>query len=272
VAPYLSSSTPQDLAVRTYTYGLLAGDGSRPVHLELVRPAGTTLEVDLPRTGYPVTRSYRANRDTVIEGNIGYLRLDSFSERNAAAFVGEALARLADTDGLIVDVRLNGGGSSWPGYRLLTILMDTAFAGNTQWVIMPDPLFRARDTTPRTVTLEQDMYSPDDSIHYRRPVVVLASAMTFSAAEDFVSAFAALNRGSIIGEATAGSTGQPYSFRLPGDGSARVRTKHDRMVDGRDFIGVGVQPDIVVQPTIADIAAGRDPVLEAAIREIHNRK
>jgi C-terminal processing protease CtpA/Prc len=74
-----------------------------------------------------------------------------------------------------------------------------------------------------------------------------------------------MKRGTIVGEPTGGSTGQPLMFKLPGGGAARVCTKRDTYPDGKDFVGVGVQPQVLVRPTIADFRAGRDTVLEAAL-------
>jgi C-terminal processing protease CtpA/Prc len=80
------------------------------------------------------------------------------------------------------------------------------------------------------------------------PVAVLTSARTFSAAEDFVAAFDAMHRGITVGEPTAGSTGQPLFFQLPGGGSARICTRDDRAPDGTIFEGSGLCPTIVVSP------------------------
>jgi carboxyl-terminal processing protease len=98
--------------------------------------------------------------------------------------------------------------------------------------------------------------------------VLLVGPRTFSAGEDFTVAFDAMRRGKIVGEPTGGSTGQPLFFTLPGGGSARVCTKRDSYPDGREFVGRGIQPHIVVHPTVSDFRAGRDTVLEAALREL----
>jgi len=95
---------------------------------------------------------------------------------------------------------------------------------------------------------------------------VLTSARTYSAAEDFAVAFDTMQRGRIVGEATGGSTGQPLILNLPGGVMARICTKRDTYSDGREFVGVGVQPQVVVHPTVADFRAGRDTVLEAALK------
>ena len=110
------------------------------------------------------------------------------------------------------------------------------------------------------------MFPPHGPHPYTKPVVVLTSAQTFSAAEDFAVAFDDMKRGKMIGEPTGGSTGQPLMFSLPGGGSARVCTKHDRYPDGKEFVGVGVLPDILVHHTIADFRVGRDTVLEDALQ------
>lgn len=49
-------------------------------------------------------------------------------------------------------------------------------------------------------------------------------------------------------------------------------TKHDSFVDGREFMGVGVQPDIPAHLTRADIIAGRDSVLETAIHSLRQSR
>jgi C-terminal processing protease CtpA/Prc len=61
-----------------------------------------------------------------------------------------------------------------------------------------------------------------------------------------------MDRGKIVGQPTGGSTGQPLIIGLPGGGSARICSKRDRYPDGTEFIGVGVQHDVEVLPTIAD--------------------
>jgi len=80
-----------------------------------------------------------------------------------------------------------------------------------------------------------------------------------------VVVFTQAHRGKIVGEPPGGSSGQPITFKLPGDGTARVCTKHDSFADGREFVGVGIEPDIPAHLTRADIIAGRDSVLETTI-------
>jgi C-terminal processing protease CtpA/Prc len=115
--------------------------------------------------------------------------------------------------------------------------------------------------------LRGSCWPADGTRLYKKPVIVLTSPRTFSAAEDFCVAFDFLKRGTIMGEPTGGSTGQPLTFKLPGGGWGRVCTRHSAYPDGKEFIGIGVQPNKVVTPTIADVCANRDTVLEAALVE-----
>ena len=112
---------------------------------------------------------------------------------------------------------------------------------------------------------------PDAAHHFSGPTVMLTSPRTYSAGEDMVVVFTQAHRGKTIGEPTGGSTGQPLTFKLPGGGAARVCTKHDSFADGREFVGVGIQPDIPVHLTRADIIAGRDSVLETAIHTLQTK-
>jgi C-terminal processing protease CtpA/Prc len=97
---------------------------------------------------------------------------------------------------------------------------------------------------------------------------VLTGPRTFSAAEDFVVSFDAMKRGMLVGQRTAGSTGQPLFFDLPGGGTARICVKRDTYPDGRAFVGIGIPPQIEVEPTVADIRAGRDPGIAAAVKAL----
>jgi C-terminal processing protease CtpA/Prc len=107
--------------------------------------------------------------------------------------------------------------------------------------------------------------NPDPAHLFSGPVIVLIGAETGSAAEDFAVAFDAIRRGTLLGEPTGGSTGQPLVFQLPGGGSARICTKDDTYPDGRAIEGVGVLPQVKVSPTVSDIRQGKDAALDRAL-------
>jgi C-terminal processing protease CtpA/Prc len=276
VAPRISASTPQDLARRTYEASLLSGLKHSPVELTLRDAAGNVQKVMLPRlTGAETDKLPSAHWSRfefkMLPGDIAYVALNSFSDDAVVKDFDAAFAEIHKSNALILDVRTNGGGSSNIGYDILGYLTDKPFLA-LEWSTRDyRPAFRAWGEAEKTYRGEPDLVSPHGANAYNKAVVVLTSAQTYSAAEDFVVAFDSMKRGKIIGEPTGGSTGQPLSFDLPGGGSARVCAKYDRYPDGTEFVGVGVQPNILVHPTISDFRAGRDTVLLAATEFLSHR-
>jgi carboxyl-terminal processing protease len=107
----------------------------------------------------------------------------------------------------------------------------------------------------------------DTSDRLHQPLVVLTSNFTVSAAEDFLIMLKGLgNRARIIGQKTAGTTGQILNFAIPTGGSYYICSKNDTYPDGRKFVGIGIIPDIEVEPTIEDYIKGEDKILEKAIQ------
>ena len=79
---------------------------------------------------------------------------------------------------------------------------------------------------------------------YDGPVEILISRNTMSAAEDFTAMFKCNHRGVLIGEPTYGSTGTPCMIPLRCGGRAQVVSVGYRLLDGTEFIGKGIMPDI----------------------------
>jgi C-terminal processing protease CtpA/Prc len=207
----------------------------------------------------------------MLPGNIAYVALNTFGDNKAAEQFEQAFADISRADALVIDVRENGGGSSGVGYRVLKLLTDKPFRGSRWRTRDYRPSFRAWGRPEGVYGEEARDIQPDGKRLFRGPVAVLISPRTFSAAEDFAVAFDVMKRGPLVGEPTGGSTGQPLQFKLPGGGSARVCTKRDTYPDGREFVGVGVQPTKLVRPTAADVRAARDAVLEAALAELQRK-
>ena len=170
-----------------------------------------------------------------------------------------------------MDLRNNGGGSSDVGNGILAYLTDKPFATQVWRTREYHPSFRAWGFGLQSYTEPKNDSEPKAGKFYAKPVVVLTSARTGSAAEDFCVGFDIMKRGTMIGEPTAGSTGQPLFFTLPGGLGARVCTKHDNYPDGKEFVGVGIQPDIVIHPTVEDVRADRDAALIAATRYLKEK-
>ena len=105
----------------------------------------------------------------------------------------------------------------------------------------------------------------------RNAVAVLMGSSTYSAAEDFLAFMRAVPNCVFVGGPSAGSTGQPLTFEIPGGAVVGITSKRDTMPDGTEFVGIGVMPDIAVSQSLEAFRDGRDPVLERAVEELEAR-
>lgn len=272
VKPYQSSSTPQDEDVRSFSYALLSGSNEKPVALELVRPDETGYSVRVnritPEERSKIRPASNSFEFATLKDNISYVQLNSFSSNDVVEMFDKHFDEISESDGLIIDIRNNGGGNSGNGWAILGYLADSSFTTSGWYTREYKPATRAWGQPQSTFGFPAGSWYSDSTKYYDGPVAVLTSARTFSAAEDFAVAFQAMGRGPIVGEATGGSTGQPLFFELPGGGNGRVCTKRDYHPNGLEFVGIGVQPDIQVFETVDGLRNGEDEALTRAIREI----
>ena len=200
-----------------------------------------------------------------LPGNLAYVALNSFGSDSVVKGFDEHFDRILKSSGLILDVRANGGGSSGYGYSIVARLIEKgAKLKTTAWRTRNyKPSFHAWGEPEEWYEGNHGEIEARGEAPYRGPVVVLIGSNTFSAAEDFLAPLKMSKRATLVGSPTGGSTGQPLFITLY-QASARICTKWDRFADGTEFVGVGVQPDVAVALTKADVAAGRDPVKEKA--------
>jgi carboxyl-terminal processing protease len=107
---------------------------------------------------------------------------------------------------------------------------------------------------------------------YAGPVYILVDSGCFSACEDTVMPFKESRRATLVGERTAGSTGQQYVRDFGNGMAAGFSTRHVSFSNGDPFEGIGIVPDVEVHTTIEDLAAGRDPVLAKALDLIQSAR
>lgn len=276
VQPYQPASTPQDLDVRVYEYGLLRGPVSQPLKAGFRNSKGKTFTLTLDRLPFEDVKKkapqFEPFKLTWLKGNVAHVELNTFGNSVAADQFIAHFDEISKADAIIFDVRNNGGGNGNVGFRVLSCLTDKPIQTSSWFTRVYKPSYRAWGNAEGKAGSSDNLFPANGKLCYDKPVVVLTSPRTYSAAEDFAVAFDVMKRGKIIGEATGGSTGQPLMFDLPGGGFGRVCTKRDTYPDGKEFVGVGVQPTIQVRPTVADLRKGKDTVLEAALKELAGAK
>jgi len=265
IAPYQSSSTPQDLEVRTFDYALLSGHAGSELRVTVRTAQGKEEERVLTRLTLADRMKLRKDPKASFgmrPDGIAVLTINEFEDTEGTRVLLANLPQVQSSKGLVIDIRANGGGST--PVDLLQVLAREPIRGamvQTRSYVAAD---RARGVLPGWTDVLPFEAPADPEHHVDVPVAVLTSARTFSAAEDFVAMFDAMHRGTTVGETTAGSTGQPLFFQLPGGGSARVCTRNDRAPDGTVFEGSGLRPAIPVSPTIESLRQGKDIALERA--------
>ena len=104
--------------------------------------------------------------------------------------------------------------------------------------------------------------------HYQGKVVVLVDEVSQSQAEYTAMAFRSAPQATVIGSTTAGADGNVSEIPLPGGHRTMISGIGVFYPDKKPTQRVGIIPDFEVKPTIAGIRAGRDEVLEEALRRI----
>lgn len=180
-----------------------------------------------------------------LDGNIGYLRIDRFAPAvDAGPVLQAAVATLAATEALIIDLRFNGGGHG-----------DTValLAG----LLLAEPA-RLSDIVRRDGVTQ--VWTPIGvSKPYTKPVSILTSARTFSAAEGLAYGLKALGRARIVGERTRGGANPVTRTLLSPRFWAMIPVAKTRNVaTGGNWQGTGVAPDIEAPADQALAVAQRD--------------
>jgi hypothetical protein len=178
-----------------------------------------------------------------VGGNVGYLKLNGFAdaERGGPTVAG-AMAFLANTDALIIDLRENRGGS--PG--MVDLLVSYFFSGDNP-VHLNDISYRKPGTRDYTLTQWWTLPYVPGPRYVDKEVYILTSHRTFSAGEEFTYDLKVLKRATIVGEVTGGGANPSGAHRLGDHFLARIPEGHAiNPVTKTNWEGTGVTPDIVV--------------------------
>jgi carboxyl-terminal processing protease len=260
VKPYQSAATPQDMEQREYTYYLLAGAAEKPVVLELEDRKGHIFFKTIARSGYPKSKPAPAMEYREIN-HIAYININNFEDNKIVGQFDSLYDQISATKGMIIDIRNNGGGDSNIGSQLLARMTDKPF----DLFAYKFARYDSKGGEPFWSNQPIAIGAPNGKILYNKPVILLVGAATYSAAEDFTVAFDHMKRGKLIGQITGGSTGQPIGFSLPGGGSARICGKRETYPNGKEFVDIGITPDIIINKSINDLYSGTDAVLNKAL-------
>lgn len=249
------ASTPQSLA-QAVSYVLLGGRKAIPAVVTFTDAAGHTQTATLPRTERYVLPPKRTTPVYgVLPSGLGYMDLG----RLTPADVDKAFAAVAKTPGLIFDMRGYPNGTAW---AIAPYLASHSVVGAQFSVPAP----QSPDDTSASTSEYQIV--PNPNFHYNGKVAVLIDESAISQAEHTCLFIEAACHPQFIGTPTEGANGEVTNAVLPGGISFSFTGMSVRHGDGRQLQRIGILPTLTVAPTIAGLRAGRDEVLEAAVRRL----
>lgn len=192
---------------------------------------------------------------TLREG-LGYVRIPSFGRDGVGEGVDDALEALGPLDGLVIDVRSNGGGSDTQSEAAAGRFVEhAAVYRRVRYKSGPGH----EDFGPeQTATI-----APAGARRFSGSVVVLQNRAVFSAAEDFILAMRTRANTTFIGDTTGGGSGNPIARELPNGWLLLVPRWRQVTPAGEVYEGVGLAPDLFA--SIPDPGSGSDLILERAI-------
>ena len=172
----------------------------------------------------------------ILNGNIGYLNLKLFSDTKYAEDAATAAMNfLSNTNAIIIDLRSNGG-----GVPSMMQLLSSYFYDETP-VLLSNFYERKTDSTTQMHTLAQ----VDGKRYTNKPVYILTSKQTFSAAEAFAYTLKHLDKATVIGEVTKGGANRTKRINLNDDFTISIPYINPvHPITKSNWEGVGVLPNI----------------------------
>ena len=187
----------------------------------------------------------------VLAGGVVYLRFDAFDMADRR-WLSDQLKTNRAAPGVVIDLRRNPGGGTISLGITIGEFFDRAVDCGT---FITRGGYRGGKSSWQM-----------GSARYGGSVVVLVDGATGSAAEIFAAVLQEHGRATIVGRKTAGAVLASWYHGLPDGGELQLSRQDYVTPKGRRLENAGVAPDVKVVRTAADVRAGRDVDLEAALR------
>lgn len=231
------------------------------VHVTMVRrrqPGSISRFGNLPPLHVMLSRS----RIPSAPGCVGYARFNIWLPPINAP-LDSAMQELADCRGMILDLRGNPGGMAGLSMGVAGYFIDS---------VVPLGILKTRGnelrlvTNPRRVSLSGRAFRV-----YDRPLAILVDRQSVSTSEIFAGGMQYLKRARVFGETTSGQALPASLIRLPNDDVLMHVISDYTLPDGTRLEVRGVIPDQAEPVRRADLLAGRDAALLAAVQWIQSR-
>ena len=230
---------------RTQGTDLILGEAGTQVTLTLLGEDGASREAVCTRA----TLRNPSAHGKMLEGNIGYVKLDNFYSGAADSFVREVDALVEQgAAALIVDVRSDPGGYVTELEKILDYLLPEG------------PVFTHSPRWWFTSVTQSDEGCVD------LPMAALVNGGTYSAAELLAAQLRESVDAPIVGEVTSGKGYSQVTFPLPNSGGVGLSTATYCTGSGHSLIGEGIIPDVALALNEGAVLGGEDDnQLQAAV-------
>ena len=239
------------------------------VRQKVLGPEGTTVKLTIQRPGQNAPFDVQITRKTIVvpsviskmlANNIAYIQITTFGDTTTQDFHNQLAALTAQNPkGLILDLRDNTGG-----------VLSTAISVASEFI--PSGVIVSEKTGDGKVA-PHDAIAGGLATNKSLPMIVLVNGYSASASEIVAGAMQDTGRAKLLGVTTYGKgTVQLWiplsSNKADNQGAVAVTVARWLTPKGNTIDKKGLTPDIVVQMTADDIKAGKDPQLDAAIKQL----
>ena len=251
-------SEPASASARFRVFArLLEGPSETPVEISWKGKDGKTKSARFERHWQQRELGVNVRRE---RGN-SIIELEAFTKPIAVAFARDLKKKLNGARGVVLDLRVNGGGDAEAMTDIASAFLDLGVNLGQ---------FTDRAGTSFTISTHlRSLLSPEPLGQTNLPLMVLTSARTASAAEIFVEALRLSGRATIIGTETCGCVLAVRTRHLLPDGGLLDVSEMDyETAQGQRLEGHGLRPDEMVTVERSDLYSGRDRAMEFAVNKL----
>jgi hypothetical protein len=189
--------------------------------------------------------------------DILYVSIRSFDKTLSHQHMDEIIRLMSFHNGLIIDIRNNGGGSLQNAQ-----IMASRFVDST-WTYGQQRLKSGPDISDFTPWIPMQIF-PGKGDKYKGKIAVLCNRRSYSTSTFFAQMMKVLPQARIFGDQTGGGGGIPVFAELPNGWTYRFSASQTTDMEG-NHIEFGVRPDFYIMLQASDLASGKDSIIEAAI-------
>jgi C-terminal processing protease CtpA/Prc len=194
------------------------------------------------------------------ESGFGYVAVGSLAGDEATfQEFQSAIVKLLDAPGLIIDLRANQGGDERRAQRIVGRFTD-------QRRVYAKSQYRSASAKSGFSRLYDRVLEPSGMSAYTKPIICLTGPGCISSGEGMALMLKSLPQATLIGQPTAGASGNPSPLVLPNGVTVSYSRWLSFSPDGQPLEGVGVAPQTVIEHQKRG-----DPTFEAAVRLINRR-